>query len=131
MSDGERRGKAGEDGDRAAIASAPPATTASHANTFPVFPRPSPSFPALVPIAHPPDPSARVVRNEQRSIRHHQQPRRAAPVGVRGKPSYHEIIDADLQPVLGVYAHNLLARLYRASPLTEVSDDCISLILHG
>src|SRR2546425_4329463 len=49
---------------------------------------------ALPPMGDPPDPSRGVVAHEQRSVRHHEQPHRAAPArAVRELPAGHEVLD--------------------------------------
>src|SRR6185437_14357900 len=98
-------------------ANSTPASTATPPPTCTAFHRLAPPSTALVPITHPPDPIARVVAHQQRSIRHHQESDRSPPARPVGKlPPGDEVVNRSRLTVLHVHPHHLRARRHRAIP---------------
>src|SRR5881628_3913075 len=101
-----------------AAAAIPPTSTILHNP-----PRP---FTTSFDIAHPPDPIARVVAHQQRSIRQHQKPDRSPPARpVSQLPPRDEVLDRDRPAVLHVHPHDLRARGYRAIPRAVIRHERI------
>src|SRR2546427_10933892 len=119
---GRRRSE--EAGERAAATSATAAPATTHTATFSVLLRLPPTSSALVPIAHPPYPSAGVVRDQQRAVRQHQQPRRPAPPRAARLqlPADDEVGDPYRHSTLHLHPHDLRPRRHRAVPRAVVGD---------
>src|SRR6266487_1467780 len=114
-----------------AVARRPPETPTRPA-TFTNLHQPSPTSTGLVPIAHSPDPIARVVAHQQRSIRHHEWPNRSPPARPVGQlPSRDEVLDRDGAAVLHLHPHNFGARWYRAIPRAMKSHERITGVVRG
>src|SRR5438477_485068 len=113
MSDGERRGRTGKDEEPVAAATSPAITSTVPTATFRVLPRLSPSCPVLFPIAHPPDPIARVVGDQQGAVRRDDEPDRAPPARAVGQlPAGDEVLDRRRPPAL----HNPVATVWEPDP---------------
>src|SRR5437016_12610622 len=107
MSDGERRGRTGKDEEPVAAATSPAITSTVPTATFRVLPRLSPSCPVLFPIAHPPDPIARVVGDQQGAVRRDDEPDRAPQARAVGQlPAGDEVLDRRRPPALPTDAHD-------------------------
>src|SRR6058998_955998 len=106
-------------------------TTNAKAPTTPTA-RPVVRLTALPTIAHPPDPIARVVAHQQRSIRQHQKPDRSPPARpVSQLPPRDEVLDRDRPAVLHVHPHDLRARGYRAIPRAVIRHERIAGVARG
>src|SRR6267143_3009019 len=104
-------GRSGGRADRDSVA-----TTSATAPTTPTA-TPPVRLTALPRITHPPDPIARVVAHQQRSIRHHQESDRSPPARPVGKlPPGDEVVNRSRPTVLHVHPHHLRARRHRAIP---------------
>src|SRR5690349_6106532 len=108
------------------------ALTAATLPTSTTLHTPPPPFRTSVPIAHPPDPTARVVAHEERAIGHHQQPDGPSPArAVRELPSRHEVAGRYRPAVLHVHPHHLGAGGHAAVPRAVIGHERIAAIVHG
>src|SRR5438445_2391968 len=108
------------------------ATATTPVTTFSVLLRLPPTSSVLWSITHPPDPPARVVRDQQRAVRQHQQPRRPAPARIVGQlPADDEVGDRYWQAALHMHAHYLGPRRHGAVPRAMVGHERVALVAGG
>src|SRR3989442_13094966 len=92
--------------------------TAAQAATHNPIPPPTAPYRLLPSICNPPDPPAVVVTHEQRAVRHHEQPHRAAPARAVGElPAGHEVLDRVGPAALHAHAHAHHFRAGRDGPV--------------
>src|SRR5437762_13901494 len=106
-----------------------PAPSASVHPTRPTV-RPTVRLSDLGSIAHPPDPIARVVGDQQGTVRRDDEPDRATPARAVGQlPAGDEVLDGRRPPALHTDAHHFRARRRAAVPGAVIRHERVALVL--
>src|SRR5437016_14328612 len=89
-----------------------------------------PSLTVLFPIAHPPDPIARVIGDQQGAVRRDDEPDRAPPARAVGQlPAGAEVLDRRRPPALHTDAHDFRSRRHAAVPGAAIRHARVALVL--